>query len=54
MNERVIWYAKVLATALERLLALGIFLGVIAFTLKSVLALMDMDWRSTDTFFPCW
>ena len=40
-----------LATALERLLAFGILLGVIAFAFKSDFALMDMDWRSTDTFY---
>jgi len=51
MNERVIWYAKALATALERILAFGILLGVIAFSLKSVFVLIGMDWRSTETFY---
>jgi hypothetical protein len=51
MNERVVLYAKVLATALERLLAFGILLGVIAFAFKSVFAPIDMDWRSTETFY---
>ena len=48
MNERVIWYAKALSTALERVLAFGILLGVIAFAYKSVFALMDrigVAWR---------
>ena len=60
MNERVIWYAKALATALERILAFGILLGVIAFSLKSVFVLIAMDWRSTETFYErctassCW
>ena len=40
-----------LATALERLLAFGILLGVIAFAFKSVFAPIDMDWRSTETFY---
>ncbi|MGA7212763.1 MAG: hypothetical protein WCE49_20100 [Terrimicrobiaceae bacterium] len=51
MNERVIWYAKALSTALERVLAFGILLGVIAFAYKSVFALMDLDWRSVETFY---
>jgi hypothetical protein len=51
MNERVIEYAKALATVLERVLAVGILLGVIAFAFKSVFALIDMDWRSTETFY---
>ena len=51
MNERVIWNAKALATALERILAFGILLGVIAFSLKSVFVLIGMDWRSTETFY---
>jgi hypothetical protein len=51
MNERVIWYAKVLATTLERLLAFGILLGVIVFAFQSAIALTDMDWRSTEAFY---
>ena len=51
MNERVMWFAKVLATALERLLAFAILLGVIAFAFGSVSALIVMDWQSTETFY---
>ena len=43
MNERVLWFAKVLATALERLLAFAILLGVIAFAVGSVGALIGME-----------
>ena len=45
------WFAKVLATALERLLAFGILLGVIAFAFGSVSALLVLDWHSTETFY---
>jgi hypothetical protein len=51
MSERVIWYAKKLATGLERLLAFAILIGIIAFAFKSVVALIDMDWSSTETFY---
>ena len=52
MNERVIWYAKALSTALERVFRRsGLLLGVIAFAYKSVFALMDLDWRSVETFY---
>jgi hypothetical protein len=51
MNERLIWFANRLATALERILAFGILLGLVAFSLKSVTALMDMDWGRTETFY---
>jgi hypothetical protein len=51
MNERVIGYAKVFATALERLLAFGILLGVIAFAIQSFIALIDLNWGSTETFY---
>ena len=43
MNERVIRYAKALATALERLLAFGILLGVVVFALQTTIALTGMD-----------
>ena len=45
------WFAKVLATALERLLAFVILLGVIAFAFGSVSALLVLDWHSTETFY---
>jgi hypothetical protein len=51
MSERVIRYAKELATGLERLLAFGILIGVIVFAFKSVVTLIDMDWSSTETFY---
>ena len=40
-----------LATGLERLLALGILLGVIAFAYESIIALIQMDWSTTETFY---
>jgi hypothetical protein len=36
---------------LERILALGILLGISAFSYKSVTALMGMDWQRTETFY---
>jgi hypothetical protein len=51
MNESVMWFAKVLATALEHVLAFGILLGVIAFAVGSVSALIGLDWHSTETFY---
>jgi hypothetical protein len=51
MNQSGMWFAKVLATALERLLAFGILLGVIAFAIGSVSALLVLDWHSKETFY---
>jgi hypothetical protein len=36
---------------LERLLAFAILIGIIAFAFKSVVALIGMDWSSTETFY---
>ena len=51
MNQRLIWWAKAIATSLERLAALGILVGVIAFALQSAIALMGMHWGSVETFY---
>ena len=51
MNERLIWWAKAIATSLERLSALAILVGVIAFAFHSTIVLIEMDWRSTETFY---
>jgi hypothetical protein len=51
MNKQIIRSAKALATWLERLLALAILFGVIAFAFSCATALADMDWRSTETFY---
>jgi hypothetical protein len=51
MKGRVIFYANLFATVLERILALGILLGISAFSYKSVTALMGMDWQRTETFY---
>jgi hypothetical protein len=51
MNERVIRWAKAFATSLERLAALAVLVGVIAFAFQSSFVLIEMDWRSTETFY---
>ena len=51
MNERVILWAKVIATWLERGLACAILVGVIAFGFGSAIALAGMDWRDTATLY---
>jgi len=51
MNERMIWWTKTIATSLERLSALAILVGVIAFAFQSTFVLTEMDWRSADTFY---
>ena len=51
MNERVILWAKVIATWLERGLACAILVGVIAFGFGSAIALASMDWRDTATLY---
>jgi hypothetical protein len=51
MNDLVLRSAKMLATGLERLLAFGILLGVVAFAYESIVALIQMDWSTTETFY---
>ena len=51
MNERVILWAKVIATWLERGLACAILVGVLAFGFGSAIALAGMDWRDTATLY---
>ena len=51
MTEHVIRSAKMLATGLERLLAFGILLGLITFAYESIIALIQMDWGTTETFY---
>ena len=51
MNERMIWWARTIATSLERLSALAILIGVIVFAFQSTFVLIEMDWRSLDTFY---
>ena len=51
MNDLVIRSSKMLATGLERLLAFGILLGVVAFAYESIVALIQMDWSTTETFY---
>lgn len=50
-NETVKRWTMTTATWFERLLALGIFMGVTVFTLSSVMVLSGYDWRSTETFY---
>jgi hypothetical protein len=47
----VILWAKAIANWLERGLALGILVGVIAFALSNAIALSGMDWRDTATLY---
>lgn len=51
MNERMIWWTRATATWLERLLALGILVGVAVFAFQSTIALKELHWDSTETFY---
>jgi len=51
MDQRVIEWTKGLATAIERLLALGVLAASIYFAFQSTFALMELDWRSTDAYY---
>jgi hypothetical protein len=51
MNDRVILWAKAIAKCLERGLAGGILLGVIAFGFGSAITVAGMDWRDTGTLY---
>jgi hypothetical protein len=51
MNADLVRSTRTIAAAIELLLALGIIVGVIAFACLSTVALIEMDWRSTETFY---
>jgi uncharacterized membrane protein (DUF373 family) len=51
MDERVKWWAKEIATVLERILALAILVGILVFAVQSVTALTPMPWSSVETFY---
>jgi len=51
MYERVVGWTRVLATAAERLLALGVLVGSIYFAFHSFFALAELDWRLADTYY---
>ncbi len=51
MNLRVIESTKVIATALERLLAFGVLVGCVYFAFHSARVLVGADWGSTETFY---
>ena len=51
MTERVVLWAKALATWFERLLALAILVGAIVFAFHGVIELTGSDWSSTETFY---
>ena len=51
MNDRMIEGTKALASAIERLLALGILVGSIYFAFHSTFALMEMDWRGVNAYY---
>jgi len=51
MNTRVVRWAQDVATAFERLLALGILVGSTYFAFRSFLALTEMDWSAADAYY---
>ena len=51
MNARVVQLAKVLATMLERLLALAILIGIIVSAFHGAINLAGMDWRDNVAFY---
>lgn len=51
MNERVIRWVTASASWLERLLALGILVGIIVFAVAGTTALTSMDWGNPDAFY---
>ena len=51
MHERVVLWARVCATSLERMLTVAILIGIVAFALQGAIELTGMDWRSTETFY---
>ncbi len=51
MSNRVVEWTKVVATTLERLLALGVLVGSIYFAFHSALVLMEADWRSAEAYY---
>ena len=51
MHERVVLWARVCATSLERMLTVAILIGIVAFAFQGAIELTGMDWRSTETFY---
>lgn len=51
MNSQAIDITKKIATVLERLLALAIFIGLIIFSFHSVVEMLTWDWSTNETFY---
>ncbi|HMP89227.1 MAG TPA: hypothetical protein PJ991_03450 [Kiritimatiellia bacterium] len=51
LQALLIEWSRKSATAFERLLAVAIIIGVVIFGIVSILVLVDMDWRDSDTFY---
>lgn len=49
--RRLLRQHNLLITAFERILALGVFAGVLAYLAGSVQVLFGMDWRETESFY---
>lgn len=51
VESRIIQWSRNTSTNVERLLASAIVVGVIIFTISSLLVLVEMDWKEADTFY---
>ena len=51
MNERVVRWAQEVATAAERLLAVGLLVGSVYFAFQSFLVLTEMDWGTNEAYY---
>jgi len=51
MNSLLVRWTKIVATSLERLLALLILAGIIVYSYESAIQMLAMDWGSIETFY---
>ena len=51
MQEKVLTVSKRVVAVSERILALAILIGIVAFACRSVVTLIGMDWGQNDTFY---
>ena len=51
MNDKIINATKFVATALERLLALAILIGLIIFCYQSIIGMLTWDWGTSEAFY---
>lgn len=51
MNDHAIRITKLVATALERLLAFAILIGLLIYCYQSSIEMLSWDWSSNETFY---